>query len=172
MQGRGEQVLYLSTRNGRSCFTHPIIVHELMHAIGLEHEHSRNDRGDYITVDENNVDEGKFFRVVRLEEKNIAQEFSDKKHNLKKVDESAFTSYGCPYTYESVMHYASDAFAKPGGGLTMVPKDASKLDVIGKVQVAHPNDYEKINRMYNCDQHVADHTCKKVTSCLGCLLGM
>ena len=41
-----------------SCVEVDIVVHELMHAIGLWHEHMRYDRDDYIKVHYENIDPG------------------------------------------------------------------------------------------------------------------
>lgn len=63
-QTRGRfHIVYLSEDDGSTCFYHHIVVHELMHAIGLDHEHSRSDRKEFVDVDLNNVDKGNFSRT-------------------------------------------------------------------------------------------------------------
>ena len=55
----------------------------MMHAMGFKHEQSRADRDDYLTVDLDQVKEGK-------------------KHNLKKFN----TINRTPYDLESIMQYS------------------------------------------------------------------
>ena len=43
-------------RNG--CIYVGTIIHELMHAIGFYHEHTRNDRDSYVTINFQNVQSG------------------------------------------------------------------------------------------------------------------
>lgn len=88
------------------------------------------------------------------------------------------------------MHYDKTSFGKSSGLVTMQTKDPRFSDVIGNMKTAHPNDYEKINRIYGCnasksswtswlkpwewswpwqskDKTVAGHTCraKPATPC-------
>lgn len=93
MQG-GAQRLFLSPR----CSTGNTI-HEIGHAIGLWHEHSRNDRDDYVDV--------RFENIYRGYEHN----FQIQSHNGQDLGE---------YDYGSIMHYPSWAFSKNGED-TIVP---------------------------------------------------
>jgi len=145
----GEQVLYLSDSAGGTCIAHEIVIHELMHAIGLDHEHNRADRDKFVRINEKNVD-------------------PEMKHNFDTVDPLNFFDYGCPYTYESVMHYDKTSFGKVDGQVTMEPMDKKFADIIGKVTKAHPTDYEKINRIYKCSKKVAGHTCSATIPAAPC----
>jgi len=138
-----EKKVWFLTIYTRTCLDHHTIVHELMHAIGLDHEHNRADRDQYVTINQTNVKQ-------------------TSKHNFFEVNPSSYGNYGCPYTYESVMHYDKTAFAE-NKGVTMQPKDSKYTNIIGNVKDAHPNDYEKINRIYECKEIVNGHTCQAKT---------
>lgn len=43
---------------GEKCVRHGIVVHELLHALGLHHQQSSHDRDDYVTIHWKNIEEG------------------------------------------------------------------------------------------------------------------
>lgn len=62
-------------------------VHEMMHATGVYHQHTRQDRDNYVTINYNNIN-------------------SDYSSNFD-IPESGVTTYDTIYSYKSVMHYGS-----------------------------------------------------------------
>ena len=96
----GKQDLYVSRDCWRGTRT---IKHELMHALGIAHEHNHPQRG----------------KKVSIKWDNIIKKY---KHNFYRVKNAAKTSN---YNFGSIMHYSSYAFSK-NGKRTIQKKSGSK----------------------------------------------
>ncbi|KAK6726499.1 hypothetical protein RB195_004680 [Necator americanus] len=129
-RNNGRSVLNLEASERANCMEMGTVFHELLHTIGLWHEHTREDRDEYVKLHEENIVEGKNFNFA--------------KSGLPYAD-----TYGVPYDYLSVMHYSQDAFAKPGT-ITMETLDPDYQDIIGIARRPSKNDYEKICHIYKC----------------------
>lgn len=86
---RGAQKLSLSTSG---CVYKGTVVHEFMHALGFEHEHTRSDRDNHIIVNFENIE--------------------NTYHN--QFYKNTGNAYGTTYDYFSVMHYSGYSASKNG----------------------------------------------------------
>ncbi|XP_037513730.1 astacin-like metalloprotease toxin 4 [Rhipicephalus sanguineus] len=115
---------------GYGCLYNGTVAHELLHAAGFYHEHSRPDRDDYIDVfPENVIREFEFeFRTIQPRRILLMTAFD----------------------YNSVMLYGSDSFSRRPGLPTILKKDGSRLpDVYAKPGLSEI-DITRINILYNC----------------------
>ncbi len=117
----GEQAVWV----GETC-TAGSVIHEIGHAIGFFHEHTRSDRDSFITVQMNNIVEGKEF-------------------NFDVIDAGA-EDLG-EYDYGSIMHYGDAFFSRNGQATITVPDGVS----IGQREALSPIDLASVNQMYGTD---------------------
>jgi astacin len=96
----GEQFVNL----GPNCSTGNTI-HEIGHTVGLWHEQSRSDRGDFIEVRYQNI--------------RLSARHNFNQHIHDGIDRG-------PYDYGSIMHYRGDAFSV-NGEPTIVARDGSQI---------------------------------------------
>ncbi|XP_066513338.1 low choriolytic enzyme-like [Hoplias malabaricus] len=111
-------------RNG--CIYHNTVQHELLHALGFNHEQCRSDRDNHIRVVwENIIDSYKYA-----------------------FDKISTLNQGTPYDYNSVMQYHRTAFSK-NGQPTMVPIPNPNVSFGQGTQMSQ-NDINRLNRLYKC----------------------
>ncbi|XP_019745679.1 blastula protease 10 [Hippocampus comes] len=103
------------------------IVHEVLHALGFYHEHTRMDRDKYITIVPDNIMRGhqKNFFIQRGE------------------------TFQLPYDLPSIMHYGSTFFSS-NGEPTIVAK--VRNNNMGQRFAMTPTDIQRIRLHYKCDQ--------------------
>lgn len=78
---------------GKNCDKFGIVVHELGHAVGFWHEHTRPDRDDHVVIIRENI--------------MIGQEY-----NFNKLTADEVNSLGENYDFDSIMHYARNTFSR------------------------------------------------------------
>lgn len=107
------------------------VVHELLHAIGMHHEHCRGDRDDFVEILEGNIAPG------------------------NEIDFQKFGTSRGGYDFDSVMHYHSTAFGKavPGGQAETIrqrgPGGSAPLPAsVGTGQWPSPGDLAALARLY------------------------
>uniref|UniRef100_A0A1I7SXC5 Metalloendopeptidase n=1 Tax=Caenorhabditis tropicalis TaxID=1561998 RepID=A0A1I7SXC5_9PELO len=108
-----------------------VAIHETMHALGVAHQHLRNDRDQFITINWSNIDPQQYDAFVV-------------------VDSKLYTSYGVKYAYDSIMHYNGYTAAQNIAIPTMNPKtnSAANLRILGQRQKMGATDIELLKKMY------------------------
>jgi hypothetical protein len=104
------------------------IVHEILHAAGLYHEQSREDRDGFVTINWSNIQSG------------MAHNFERRVAGASDIDQ---------YCYRSLMHYSPTAFSA-NGQPTIVVKSPPALPgtQIGQRNGLDGCDIQAINRLY------------------------
>nr|XP_022335713.1 low choriolytic enzyme-like [Crassostrea virginica] len=124
----------------RGCRIKRIVIHEMGHAIGFNHEQSRDDRD----------------RFVRIRTENIPQPLL---FNFQRLPSSQVNSFGVPYDYRSVMHYGARDFST-NGQITVETLDTNFQNIIGRSPGLSFRDIRLANAMYNCAGNCPQQTCE------------
>ncbi|XP_062269241.1 hatching enzyme 1.2-like [Platichthys flesus] len=122
----GRQVVSLSVHG---CLERGIIQHELLHALGFHHEHTRRDRDQYVRINWGNIAAGNTFNFNKMDTNNL----------------------NTPYDYSSVMHYGRSAFAGTFGAETITPIPDSSVP-IGQREDMSDIDINRIIRFFGCSK--------------------
>lgn len=114
---------------GTGCTRLGTCEHEIMHALGVFHEHTRPDRDEYIKV---------LFEDIKPKHSS----------NFKKYPRNMGSAYGKPYDENSVMHYSKYAFSVNGLPTILPLRDPNAR--IGQRIALSSCDIYQLNRVY-CD---------------------
>ncbi|CAJ1048597.1 high choriolytic enzyme 1-like isoform X4 [Xyrichtys novacula] len=121
---RGRNQTVSLSRQG--CVFHQIIQHELLHALGFDHEQTRSDRDQHVRILLQNVIRGMEFNFRIIQTNNL----------------------NTPYDYNSVMHYSRFAFTR-NNQPTIIPIPDTNV-AIGRATEMSPTDILRVNRLYRC----------------------
>ena len=133
--GVGQTVNY-----GDNCYSRGTIAHELLHALGLYHEHTRSDRDSYVTV----------------KYENIIPEYAI--NFLKRIN----NDNGIRYDYGSVMHYGTHAFTTNGESTIDAPEPIGQRIGLSDSDILH------VQLLYRCptySHHPLDTHCTPECPC-------
>ncbi|CAJ0583075.1 unnamed protein product, partial [Mesorhabditis spiculigera] len=114
---------------GYGCEWMGIISHETLHALGLWHEQSRNDRDDFISLRSQYIIRGTI-------------------GNFEKRTPQTSDNIGQPYDLGSVMHYGPKAFTTDWGQNTIATRDPNFQQTIGQREGISFKDAKMINTRY------------------------
>lgn len=123
---------------GRGCHVAGVVIHELLHALGFFHHHSRSDRDRYLRINYQNIDPQAYPQFQKL---------NDWENQL-------FTDFD----YNSIMIYGSTAFSRDGYSQTMTtinPSGATIQDP-GYKHAMTPSDVSSLKKLYKCDANTID----------------
>ncbi|XP_036964094.1 high choriolytic enzyme 1-like isoform X1 [Acanthopagrus latus] len=110
----------------QGCLYHNTVQHELLHALGFNHEQCRSDRDQYIRVLWENIQPGLAYAFDKLNTLNL----------------------NTPYDYNSVMQYHRYAFSA-NNQPTMVPIPDANVE-FGTATEMSRNDIIRLNTLYRC----------------------
>ncbi|NP_001301048.1 Astacin-like metalloprotease toxin 1-like precursor [Limulus polyphemus] len=124
---RGAQNLSL----GYGCEYLGTVVHELGHAVGFWHEHTRSDRDDYLNIHWENIMNGMeiWFKKMSVFENRLLDTFD----------------------YDSIMLYGETSFSKDGRSRVMTAKDGTFLKEPYNKPGLSKSDILRINKLYECN---------------------
>uniref|UniRef100_A0A914R335 Metalloendopeptidase n=1 Tax=Panagrolaimus davidi TaxID=227884 RepID=A0A914R335_9BILA len=135
---------------GEGCERLGVIEHEIGHALGLWHEQSRPDAGEYIEVEKDFILPS-YTSDFQMRSINL---IPLKIEGLEKLTYKFFkgtneiNTLGIPYDYGSVMHYGSTAFSADGMSKTLLTRDPNYQYTIGQRERLSFYDIQVINKAY------------------------
>nr|XP_043886624.1 high choriolytic enzyme 1-like [Solea senegalensis] len=120
----GRQVLSL---NRQGCVYHGVVLHEINHALGFQHEQTRSDRDNYVKINWEYINPQNAYNFYKQDTNNL----------------------NTPYDYTSIMHYGRTAFTVQYGRDTITPIPNPNVQ-IGQRWGMSRWDIIRINALYGC----------------------
>ncbi|KAK5874435.1 hypothetical protein PBY51_019379 [Eleginops maclovinus] len=109
-----------------ACVYTSTVQHEVLHALGFNHEQVRSDRDRYVSILYQNIKPGKEHNFMKRKTNNL----------------------GTPYDFESIMHYGKYGFSK-NRQPTILAKSNPSLN-FGTAGTMSKNDIARVNKLYQC----------------------
>ncbi|CEF70321.1 Astacin-like metalloendopeptidase [Strongyloides ratti] len=116
------------------------VIRETMRALGIEYEHNRQDRNNFIKVYTYNI-KNEYLKYFKIEHKNI---------NI---------TYNTDYDFRSIMHFSSHEYAKTWLLNVIYPKFNFMLSSLGVSKHLTFNDGRKLNDKYCKYKHIPYPNC-------------
>ncbi|BFZ10631.1 hypothetical protein BsWGS_13670 [Bradybaena similaris] len=111
-----------------------LLLHELLHTLGIYHEQDRFDRDDFISINTTNL-----------------QENAERNYVLKNM--SDIDTLGTPYDFTSIMHYGPYSFPKDPRYPVMTPKPKYATGTyMGQRLALSRLDVLRVQRLYHCPE--------------------
>ena len=104
----------------KGCNQLPVVMHEMLHTIGMMHEQSRPDRDDQLIVHRPN--DG----------------------NFKKMPDKSVKTMDTPYDFKSIMHYSL------GKDMKLKKKDEKLEKLVGAAKEMSKYDKIAVEKVYGC----------------------
>jgi len=109
-----------------------VVTHELIHALGFDHEQNREDRDNYVRINWDNIEDQYKFAFDK--------------------SGPAYSTFDVGYDYDSIMHYGARDFGKTDSNgnqletITVLQANAQ----IGQNKKLSKGDAQKLKNMYKC----------------------
>ncbi|KAF0295867.1 Blastula protease 10 [Amphibalanus amphitrite] len=149
----GGEPQHMSIEDG--CYT-PASAHEFGHALGSHHHHSRPDRDQFITVND------EFYALEPTKED--IQQLRGKWAQSTLCKKEQVVDMPIPYDFRSLMHYSSTAFGDDDFRPILVTKDVRNQYMLNyhfyADQLQSHYDLYVVNLVYGCDK-VWEDACAK-----------
>jgi hypothetical protein len=136
----GQQFINLKVDDGDTFCSAGNAAHEILHALGMYHEHTRCDRDDFVTIDYDEIEEDR--------EGNFFLAGAGSADAACGTDQAVFDIGD--YDPGSIMHYGQLAFAI-GTNPTIIPKAGVDGSVMGQRDALGPTDVETVDQLYGAN---------------------
>lgn len=136
-RGNGAQAISI----GKHCDKFGIVVHELGHVVGFWHEHTRPDRDQHVQIIGKNIMAGQ-------------------EYNFNKLTKDEVNSLGLAYDYDSILHYATNTFARDTYLDTILPLHGH----LNTEEVSQPPNQASVTTITSANLEPTSQTIHKVAN--------